>query len=300
MIKFWLKYLIFTPSSGCIDLITSKTSKFKVLKVIITGEAECKWRQFAVRPYHKQKYRYHMKKLRCAGKETFYRFEKIIYGNESEELTKLKPGVKSFNFQFSLPNNIPGSFKSDFGFISYSIEAICIGDSFASIKQSPKLCFNLEHTSKENVELILKAPMSVEMSKCFSKIFGKTDPLTISVNVLENKLSVNGNISMNIAINNKSGIAIKRLKIKLVENTIYSGKERNNQTQKVKSNVSKEKIVNEIINGDKKLDILMEVPLFKKANICEIIKFSYEIQVLVETEGFHSFPILKKSLEFIN
>ena len=156
----------------------------------------------------------------------------------------LTPGIYSFPFSFTIPDNIPCSFSGTFGKVRYFIRYRtnhCLGNSYITFSKD-----------KETVGIVILSlhdlnklpdiwqPVQFNGSKTFGALSLVTNALPLFVEVfLPKKGYVPGEIiPISAKISNETDTAIKRCEIWIHQNVVYTA-ERGGKTEETDENFSK-------------------------------------------------------------
>lgn len=225
-----------------------------------------------------------MRHKTLSSRENFLYREMFLFGSDVESLIELTPGIHTFDFSFDLPNNVPGSFTSDIGNILYSIEGMLITETYYSAK------VNLEVVERMIME---EKPLNVEESKSFRNVIFKSQPLVVAASLPKNNYGSGEVVEVNINISNRSDVEIKSVVLSLVEQANFKSQEPYVR-EKTVSSVLEKKLCDKGIED--KMQISFTLPELQCVRNNKIINVSYELHVNFNMEGFHSFPVLKFSL----
>src|SRR5690349_2399966 len=171
---------------GEVELVSTEVTNCRGLKLLIIGESSCERRKCACASRHKQN-RCNYRRKGCRDHEIFLRHERFLLGSALGLTIELLPGVKSVEFSFELPSNVPASFDNNRAKVFYSIEAIVIPvttEVQGFSKKLPLTVLSSEETNKSSLQI---EPISYKVSKSFHKVFGKTEPLSVIVSLPSNR-----------------------------------------------------------------------------------------------------------------
>lgn len=285
---------------GIIEFSTTEPINCSGIKLLLTGESSCQWRDYTCMPrYAHNPNNKEYRKETFKGCEIFLIYDEYVLGNETGNAVLLKPGLNAFRFSCGLPSDLPSSYKSDYGSIHFWIETVVFLGFPINSKYSEKISFHVVDSDDIDSNPFARDPISSEMSKSFFGILGKSEPMTTSVTLPRSCFASGEVVPLNISIKNKSGVGIKFITVEVIQLTTYSS-QTPKSIQKVDETVLAKNAVNEIPNPDGEImQLFMTLPELRPVKHCKIISTAFEFYVTLQMKGLHSYPTLKIPFEAV-
>ena len=262
----------------------------------MVGETSCQWKQFLCLSFRSHKHKYTLQHKTLKAQDIFLYQEKFLFGSDSANPTTFEPGVHTFDFSFDLPSDVPGSFWSEIGSVSYSIEGKLI-TGFEKTSYSTKSHLRIvENIAMESNVLNFK-PLCSQASKKVGIFLSKHQPLTVAMKLSKDHYESKENLEVIISISNKSNAEIKRVVLSLVEQMTLKSKEPHVRERTVSTVLEKNFCddAQKLCEGQLKMSLIL--PELRPVRNSELIKVSYEIHACVVLGAFHTFPVLKLRLK---
>lgn len=257
------------------------TSFFVGLRLLVTGEAECKWIETA------------------GNKHTIYRGEENFF-NSLDYLLEVATNESSgrrhfFKFSCQLPAHIPYSIerkqKKVHGSIRYAVNA--------SLDMPSNLILHAQETftvvQTENLKFFpeLNLPIETEKIKTFGCLCCKSRPLIITAFIPRSGYALGEEILVTISIVNRSSTNVVSTVIKLIRIETFMSQNPDERILKVRENIT-ELQSNAVKAGERvSFEELIKIPKtipITNHQCCRVFKVSYELKITARTNGINSSP----------
>lgn len=256
------------------------------LRLIVEGEAACKWTESSGSGNNRRSTTYH-------GEQKYLNSITYLFGSKDCEIMEVPEGIHTYNFVCQLPTPIPYSVEGKFGHVRYKVDAN-LDIPWAFDLQSER-GFTVVRHEDLNIFPELRLPIEVEEIKVFCCLFCKSDPLIVKVRLPRTGFGLGEKIPVCVELINNSN--------KDVEKTTFSLKrvDRFHSTSPFdKTKETKEEVAESRGRGAKKgetvtFEELVEIPhtlMINNNKYCNVFQITYELKVTAETEGISVSPEL--------
>jgi hypothetical protein len=124
----------------------------------------------------------------------------------------------------------------------------------------------------------------------YNKCFYKSQPLKITVGMPLVSFLSGEDVTVQIHIDNESGIKIRRVVIDLVEVTRYKSLKSESSKREESEVVLSEDFFKKAIQENDNLEAVIKLPYLNPIFLSKLINVSYEFHVLLKTSNLQSFP----------
>ncbi|KAK3863365.1 hypothetical protein Pcinc_030862 [Petrolisthes cinctipes] len=219
------------------------------------------------------------------AQETYFDCEFYIYGHkyQKDEKEMLPAGEHLFPFAFNLPPNLPPSFSSDKGFITYT--AMAILDRPAAANLVLKAGFSLHTILDLNLDSHATSSCSSSKTKNVCGLCCQTGPITLAARIPRKGYVPGEKIFVSAEVDNISSRNTRRTRLLLLQVISYI------MPNGVKTLVE-ERVVREVVRGmtppgDSDLweSVAITVPPLVPANVhltCRLLHVTYRIDMILE------------------
>ncbi|XP_045138302.1 LOW QUALITY PROTEIN: arrestin domain-containing protein 17-like [Portunus trituberculatus] len=219
------------------------------------------------------------------AQETYFDCEFYIYGHkyQKDEKELLPAGEHEFPFAFNLPPNLPPSFHSDKGFITYT--AIAILDRPAAANLVQKAGFSLHSILDLNMYSQASSSCSRSKSKNLCCFCCQTGPITLAARIPRRGYVPGEKIYVTAEVDNISSRNTRKTRLLLLQVITYI------MPNGVKE-VVEERVVKEVVRGmippgesDMWEAVALTVPPLVPANVhltCRLLDVQYRIDMILE------------------
>ncbi|KAJ0175848.1 hypothetical protein K1T71_009007 [Dendrolimus kikuchii] len=192
--------------TGVVKYAIDEPTEYKDISLSLIGKGQCAWS----RDGGSGEYR---------GNEEYINRKANILQKPKNVTIVVPAGCYEYPFQFILPKDIPPSFKDEFCEITYVIVLEFVK---ARLINSTKQ-FKVELSVYGNVKPTFTSPIIFGMEKSLLKPFSaRRHIINLKVEVAKTILTPGDNINLNYVITNESAIAVKGVRIELLNKTKYT------------------------------------------------------------------------------
>ncbi|CAG2100439.1 unnamed protein product [Medioppia subpectinata] len=206
---------------------------------------------------------------------------------QTAKATKVERGVHRIAFVFHIPEDVPNSFKGNFGQIHYWIEA--------QIEKS-LLSWNHETQTKfylcSPLKAVNNAPIVYRRLRDYCCCFIKRGSIDVEMSINENSFNGGDSIAVSYDITNGRNFAIK-MRATLVEKHIF--KAHNNQKDSTEKHISTEV---PFIEAGKQSTGVIRVPIpanARPSTKCPLIEAKYFVNIFIDDKSSgleFNFPVI--------
>lgn len=269
--------------TGCVIIKLSEAKKFRGLSVCLVGEAHVKWDETRSEGTGENS---------STTTETYSNHEKyidqkvILYGSGPESSgnnVELSARQHEFPFQFTLPMNIPHSFKDKYGRIEYYLKAVI--DKAWGFDNKCKLPLNVTGTLSLDHVPNAKVPAQNQATKHFCCWCCKSGPLSAMVRLDRTGYLPGEKMVINAEITNLTNRTVSQsiasLQMEIVYYATMGTKRCTTEIASLKKGSIKQG-ESDIWNGE-----LLEIPSVAPSNLehCSIIDVEYTLNFSISCFG---------------
>ncbi|CAL4074128.1 unnamed protein product, partial [Meganyctiphanes norvegica] len=219
------------------------------------------------------------------AQETYFDCDFYIYGHkyQKDEKEMLPAGKHSFPFGFKLPPNLPPSFNSEKGFITY--QAIAILDRPAAANIVTKAGFTLHTLMDLNMDTNTSSSASASQSKNLCCFCCATGPITLCVRIPRRGYVPGEKIIVSAEADNVSSRNTRRTRLLLLQVITFF------MPNGVKE-ITEERILQEVVRGitppgetDFWENVALDVPPLVTPNVhiaCRLMAVHYRLDMILE------------------
>jgi hypothetical protein len=198
-------------------------------------------------------------------------------------------------FSYHLPSDLPYSVEGEFGNIRYKIEAT-LDIPWSLIDIDDKMTFVVARHDDLNHFPDLRLAQEVEEIKKFCWGICDSNPLLIKVRLPKTGYALGENIILTIEYNNMSKHNVERTEITLSrkDKFICSDPVKKDRSTKTRITATPAKGISR--NSAIKFEHALEIPqilMTSNRRYSEVFQITYELKILVVTDGCSSSPVLK-------
>lgn len=211
--------------TGYIDYPLQKNAEFNNVILSLKGRSKCYWKD--------KKKTNNGDKTKFNGEEDLVSINLNMLNDGDDEI---KAGLHSFPFSFTLPNNIPPSFKDDGDNYHASIEYIIRAKFIFSRKLFPVFSFPLrfyENVTVVNPIVLTKPLESVtyglhdELSKKFGAVVDTNQDFDLKVTLAKSVITPGENLDLYLQVYNNTKHSVGKIYINLFQNLTLTDDSRN-------------------------------------------------------------------------
>jgi hypothetical protein len=155
---------------------------------------------------------------------------------------------------------------------------------------SERIYFDCFYGQNPTQKFVFTTLPSFEASKVYNKCFYKSQPLKITVGMPLVSFLSGEDVTVQIHIDNESGIKIRRVVIDLVEVTRYKSLKSESSKREESEVVLSEDFFKKAIQENDNLEAVIKLPYLNPIFLSKLINVSYEFHVLLKTSNLQSFP----------
>ncbi|XP_073949844.1 arrestin domain-containing protein 2-like [Choristoneura fumiferana] len=196
------------PVIGILSYAIDQPTEYQTATLSLIGKAKCQWTMHSGKTTHTY-----------TGHETFLSLRLNILDKRPEETVTLPVGAYEFQFQFTLPFEIPPSFQDKHSDIEYHLVARFEKPSFFSWARK----FEKKLTVYGNVNpTVPMEPVSYGIRKVLFKLFSsKEHVVDIKAQITKSFLMPGENAELQLIVTNDTDTNIKYVSTELISRTSY-------------------------------------------------------------------------------
>lgn len=242
----------------------------------ISGGSDCKWKEKNDNG----------KTESFKAQESYLQNVAFIFGSEDADPTEIGPGFHTFSFSNALPSNIPSSYDSKHGKVSYKVEAVFI-IPWKLINLKAKADVKVITQIDLNLDPSLKMPYYSEFSKRLRHWFILSKELQIKVGIPYSGYIPGHQVKIIFDVNNRSNVNVNKMTIELVQVIKLTSQKPSERTK-----TERKVILEAFALGTNKRSInQFESDIMIPANLVpvkhsNVISLSYEIEITVNISSF--------------
>ncbi|CAI6347107.1 unnamed protein product [Macrosiphum euphorbiae] len=282
---------VFTPGqtiTGRVLIVISSSVKIKNIKLKFRGEANVRWTETKsrTRTQTRNNNRGENHSVSYHAREEYFKNKFFLVGAKGE--SQLEVGEYVYPFNFSLPHELPSTFKGVYGKVFY-IAKVKINIPWRTNIEK-ELMFEVISPTHLNNEPSLAKPKTALKEKYYCCCLCKSGPMTLIVHIPGSGFLPGQSIPVTVELDNNSNVDVDTIKIKLDRTLEYRS-----QFPSSKINYEHNEIVNVYIDGVEKHDSKTRVEQLQIPNgltvpnlkHCEIITDKYFLNVEAHVKGAH-------------
>lgn len=254
------------------------------LRLIVDGEATCKWTESSGTGNNRRSTTYH-------GEEKYLNSITYLFGSKDGENMEVRTGIHTYNFVCQLPVPIPYSVEGQHGYVRYKADLNL--DIPWAFDLTAERTFTVVRYEDLNFFPELRLPCEFEEIKTFCCWCCKSDPIVLKIRLPKTGFGLGEKIPIHVEMINKSSkdVAHTTFTLKRIE-TFTS------QSPSEKSRTNKEEVAELRSRGAKggetvTLDEFLEIPqvlMISNNRYCKVFQITYELKFTAETEGVSVSP----------
>lgn len=241
---------------------------------MVTGTADCKWAG-SENPKIKDEVKSFI------AHDAFLLSTISLVGSEGGDPIDLDIGNHSFIFSSPLPLNIPSSYESEYGNVSYKIEAIFHQPwriSHLRVKQD----FNLVTFVDLNKDPSLKMPFYMETSKKIRSLLRSSKAMQLKVGIPFSGYVSGQKMRIMFDVENKSHSSVKNMLIHFVEVITLTSPKPNEMTKTIRKIILSMTAMGARKKSVDQFEADFTVPCDLVPVHCNIIKIDYEVEIVAK------------------
>ncbi|CRK98591.1 CLUMA_CG012198, isoform A [Clunio marinus] len=272
--------------SGIIEFENEKTRNVRGVSLRIEGFAKCSWSESEGTGKNRRTVRYR-------GREDYINSFSYLIGSYDVTESVLTEGVHKFNFSCVLPQQLPTSFESHYGYIRYQIKV----EVERPWKFDIKYCFGFTVIKILDLNYeppAIRSPMKTETSKTFFLGLG-SKPLFVAAEIPMSGFVSGQLIPVSVKINNESSTDVEATRVSLKKIIHYNSLTPRRRTKERIEKVAE--VIHVGVPGKSKNNVtaMLKIPPVPPTNTayCKVIQVSYEIRIKAKIGGIHRSPGLR-------
>lgn len=252
------------------------------LRLIVEGEAGCKWTESAGN--NRRATTYH-------GEEKYLESVTYLFGSKDSDNMEVQAGIHTYNFVCQLPMPIPHSAEGEYGYVRYKVN-VNLDISWGFDLQAEKV-FTVVRREDLNLFPELRLPCELEEIKTFCCWFCKSEPLLVKVRLPKTGFALGEKIPISVEMINKSNTNVSHTTYSLKRVDTFTS-----ESPSEKQRVVKQEIVDTRSDGVKagetvNIEEFVEIPqvlVISNHRYCKVFRITYELKITAETEGVSVSP----------
>ncbi|KAK6643831.1 hypothetical protein RUM43_000094 [Polyplax serrata] len=175
----WATYYVGGTVAGQLMLTLESPKKVKEISMKIKGEAEVKWSE--VETVKDSTGKDETRDIDYTASEKYFENSFILLASGAGDEVEIPAGSHTYNFSAKLPDSLPSSFESQFGYVRYTVKAIL--NRPWKFDQECKAAFTVVSPLDLNKVPESKEPINIHKEKFIGFCCCKSGPLSATLQV---------------------------------------------------------------------------------------------------------------------